>query len=73
LSQRRPFQKILLVIAVISYLAAVACGVSAVYMGVGSGNPIVASLMASVVFFIGVGIVLQVIGSGNLPNLKIDR
>ena len=38
-----------------------------------SGDPVVASLMASVVFFAGVGIVLQVIGSSNLPDLKIGR
>jgi formate hydrogenlyase subunit 3/multisubunit Na+/H+ antiporter MnhD subunit len=45
----------------ISYLAAVGCGV------------VVGSLMASVVFFAGVGIVLQVIGSVDLPDLKIKR
>lgn len=73
LSKRRPIQKMLIVIAVISYLAAVGCAVAAVYMGVGSDDPIVASLMASVVFFVGVGIVLQVIGSVSLPNLKIER
>lgn len=72
-NQRRPFQKVLLVIAVLSYLAAVTCGVAAGYMGVDSRDPVVASLMASTVFFLGVGIVLQVIGSTNLPNLKIER
>ena len=73
MKQRRPFQKLLMVLAFISYLAAAGCSIIAAYMGVGSGNPVVASLMASVVFFIGVGIVLQVIGSGDLPSLKIDR
>jgi hypothetical protein len=71
LGKRRPIQKFLLVIAVISYLAAVGCGVAAAYLGVGSGDPNVASLMASVVFFIGVGVVLHVMGSGHLPDLKV--
>ena len=62
-----------MVIAVISYLAAIGCGVAAAYLGAGSGDPIVASLMACVVFFAGAGVVLHVIGSANLPNLKIER
>ena len=73
MKQRRPFQKVLMVIAFISYFAAILCGVGAFYFGDGSQDPITASLMASVVFFAGVGIVLQVIGSSNLPDLKIDR
>ena len=79
LSQRRPVQKFLLGVAVICYLAAVACGVTAAYLsvtsaeGMASGDPVVASLMASVVFFAGVGIVLQVIGSCRLPDLRIER
>ena len=31
------------------------------------------SFMASVVFFIGVGVVLHMIGITNLPDLKIER
>ncbi|MCU7918752.1 MAG: hemerythrin family protein [Candidatus Thiodiazotropha sp. (ex Dulcina madagascariensis)] len=73
MNKRRPFQKALMAIAAISYLAGMGCGVAAFYFGKGSGDPIAASLMASVVFFAGVGIVLQVIGSTNLPNLKIER
>ena len=79
MSQRRPIQKLLLGIAVICYLVAVACAVTAVYLGVSSaggmasGDPVVASLMASVVFFAGVGIVLQAIGTCRLPDLRIER
>jgi formate hydrogenlyase subunit 3/multisubunit Na+/H+ antiporter MnhD subunit len=57
----------------ISYLAAVGCGVVVGYRGLDTGDVVVASLMASVVFFAGVGIVLQVIGSVDLPDLKIKR
>ncbi|MCM8882093.1 MAG: hemerythrin family protein [Candidatus Thiodiazotropha sp.] len=71
--KRRPIQKVLVVIAVISYLTAIACGVAAFYFGKGTFDPITASLMASVVFFVGVGIVLHVIGNTDLPNLKIEQ
>lgn len=73
LKQRRPFQKVLMAIAFISYFSAILCGGAAFYFGEGSQDPIAASLMASVVFFVGVGIVLQVIGSSNLPNLKFEK
>lgn len=71
--KRRPFQKILRVVAVISYLAMLGCGIAAAWLSQGTADPVVASLMASVVFFAGVGIVLQVIASSNLPDLKIRR
>jgi len=71
LKNRRPFQKVLFVIAIISYLAAVSCGAAAAWLGMDYGQPILASLMASVVFFLGVGIVLHVIGTVDLPDLKI--
>jgi hypothetical protein len=73
MKQRSMIQKVLMVIAVISYIAAIGCGIAAAYLSDGSANPVVASMMASVVFFAGVGIVLQVIGSTNLPNLKVGR
>ena len=56
-----------------SYLAAAASLVGAVYLHSGSQNPLVASLMASVVFFVGVGVVLHVIARTNLPDLKLDK
>jgi hypothetical protein len=73
MKQRSKIQKMLMGIAVISYIVAIGCGVAAAYTSDGSANPVVASLMASVVFFVGVGIVLHVIGSTDLPSLKIGR
>ena len=57
--------------AVISYLAAAICGAAALYLG-GENNAVFASLMASVVFFVGSGIVLHVIATTNLPDLKVQ-
>jgi len=71
--KRRPFQKVLRVIAVMSYIAAVGCGIAAFTLGESTQNPLVASFMASVVFFVGVGIVLHVIGTVDLPDLRIGR
>lgn len=60
-------------IATISYIAAIMCGIAAGYFSDGTANPLVASMMASVVFFAGTGIVLQVISSTNLPKLNVER
>ena len=60
-------------IATISYIAAIICGIAAGYLSDGAANPVVASMMASVVFFAGVGIVLQVISSTSLPKLNVER
>lgn len=67
-------QKISVVIAFISYSAAIACmiGLYFYHDGEGMNNPISASLMASTVFFIGVGIVLHVMGKSDLPVLRFD-
>ena len=69
----RPIQKLVLVLAVLSYLAAAACGLFAAFWEGSYEDPIFASLLASVVFFVSVGIVLHVIGRTRLPNLKVDR
>jgi hypothetical protein len=68
-------QKISITIAIISYLASIACAVATVYWQwqVGGYSPVSASLGASVVFFLGVGIVLHVIGRADLPDLRIPR
>jgi hypothetical protein len=73
MTKRKPFQKLLMIIAAISYLAGIGCALAAGFLDRESGDPVIASLMASTVFFAGVGIVLQVIGSTNLPNLKIEN
>lgn len=68
-------QKISFALAVLSYLMSVSCAVATVYWHglAGSNSPVVASFGASVVFFLGVGIVLHVIGRANLPDLRIRR
>ncbi|MBL3526267.1 MAG: hemerythrin family protein [gamma proteobacterium endosymbiont of Lamellibrachia anaximandri] len=71
---RKPAQKVSLVVAYICYVVAVITLFAAGYRAytVGTDNPIFASLAASVFFFVCCGIVLQVIGSVSLPDLKID-
>lgn len=39
----------------------------------GTEDSIIASMMAGVVFLIGVGIVLHVVGKANLPDLSMPR
>jgi hypothetical protein len=39
----------------------------------GGNHPIIASLGASAVFFIGAGVVLHVMGLANLPSLRFDQ
>ena len=63
-------QKIAIVTAVLSYLAAVACVVIVIVReDAGQMDPVKASLLASVVFFVGVGYVLQVIGTARLKGI----
>ncbi|MEW8693655.1 MAG: hemerythrin family protein [Candidatus Thiodiazotropha endolucinida] len=73
MKQRKPYQKVLMAFAFISYFAGILVGIAAFYFGEGGQDPVAASLMASVVFCFGVGIVLQAIGSTNLPSMKFDR
>ena len=68
--ERGPIQKLLLALAVINYLTAVACGIGAGYPDTSFSDEVNASLMASVVFFIGVGIVLHVLANARLPDLR---
>ncbi len=68
------FQKASLVSGVISFLLAVVSGVL-LYLRVDEvdkQDPITASLLASVFFFIFVGIILTIIGRANIPSFKID-
>ena len=73
MSKRSKVQKVIMGIATISYIAAIMCGIAAGYLSDGTANPLVASMMASVVFFAGAGIVLQVISSTSLPKLNVER
>ena len=55
-----------------SYLCAILC-LAAIFVWhgeLGSEHPVIASFGASLVFFVGVGIVLHVIGRANLPSLR---
>lgn len=72
---QRISQKVSFVVAIIFYVAAVVCIAAVVYYGntLGKEDPIVAALAATVVFFVGAGIVLHVMGKANLPNLKINN
>jgi len=67
-------QRVVVVIAYISYLLALASGVGAYikYQELGGEHPVTAALSATIVFFIGVGIVLHVIGRTDLPSLKVN-
>ena len=63
-------QRIAFAVAILCYAAAVASGFAAVvYQSASSNDAIRASLMASVVFFIGCGVVLQVIGTARLKGI----
>jgi len=63
-------QKITLLVAGLSYAGALACALGAFfYPSQREDDPIVASLMAAVVFFVGCGVVLQVIGTARLQGL----
>ena len=73
MKQRNKIQKVLMGIAVISYVAAIACAMIAAYLSDGTANPVVASYIASVVFFAGSGIVRHVISSTNVPSFKVER
>ncbi len=68
-------QRISLAAAYLCYAAAIACLVGlGVWTGeLGGNHPIIASLGASVVFFVGAGVVLHVMGRANLPSLCFSR
>ncbi|MCB1775681.1 MAG: hemerythrin family protein [Gammaproteobacteria bacterium] len=70
-SRPRPLgQKISLAIAYLCYAAAVGCGLTAaLYDTQGESDPVQASFMAAVVFFVGCGVVLQVIGTARLHGV----
>lgn len=68
-------QRIVFYVAIISYLLALVCIILAALKAseIGTDNTIFASLAASVVFFVGVGIVLHAIATVSIPNLKIPK
>lgn len=75
LKKRNIGQRISIVAAVLCYLSAVICFGTMFYFNgeLGGDDPVVSSLGATIVFFLGTGVVLHVIGRANLPDLKIDK
>ncbi|WP_428603317.1 hemerythrin family protein [Sedimenticola sp.] len=73
MKQLRKAQKASFFVAIISYLAGIGCVLATIYYSneLGGNHPVVASFGAAVVFFVGAGIVLHVIGRVDLPDLKI--
>lgn len=67
-------QKFAVWAGVASFIVAAVCGVLlyARVQATGFDNPISASLLASVFFFIFVGILLSIIGRSNLPSFRFD-
>ena len=74
MKQRGIGQKIAFTSAIVFYLCGIVCVIAAFYYNrqLGTDSPIVASLIASVVFCISSGFVLHVIGKVDLPDLKIQ-
>lgn len=68
---RRPLaQRITYVLALLCYVAAAGCALAALlYESTQPNDPVRAALMATVVFFIGCGVVLHVIGKARLKGV----
>ena len=63
-------QKIAFAVAIFCYVAAIVCAFAAfLYQSTASNDPIRASLMAAIVFFIGCGVVLHIIGKARLKGV----
>ncbi|MFK5985929.1 MAG: hemerythrin family protein [Pseudomonadota bacterium] len=72
--ERKMGQKITLFISYACFLGAILSVVFSIYFGMESTiTPIFASLLAFIIFFTSVGILLYVLGTGNLPSLKIAK
>ena len=73
--RKGPLQMTAQIIGVVSFLLALVCGGWLVLRldEFGANNPISASLMASIFFFICVGVILTIIGRSNLPDFKIEK
>jgi hypothetical protein len=56
--------------AILCYISAVASALAAfLHQSTQSGDPVRASLMAAVVFFVGCGVVLHIIGTARLKGV----
>ncbi len=66
-------QKIVFVIAIFCYVMAVGCGATSFYLSMDAvtNDPVVAAFGASVVFFVGSGVVLHMMARTDLPDLRL--
>ncbi len=67
-------QKLATVSGIISFVLSAVCGVFLYFrvQDIGFENPVSASLLASVFFFLFVGFLLVFVGSCNIPSFKFD-
>ncbi|MES9858532.1 MAG: hemerythrin family protein [Sedimenticola sp.] len=75
MKKRKLGQKITFISAIIFYLCGAGFLVATGYYGsqFGTESPVFASFAASIVFFFGAGVVLHVMGSINMPDLRVNR
>ncbi len=75
MKKRNLGQKITFIFDLVCYICAVAFIGASFYYAFANGteNPIFVRFAASVVFFVGAGVVLHVMGSIDMPNLKVPR
>jgi len=75
MARQNRYQRVSVGFAYLFYVAALACVAAVAWFGAkqGGNSPLVAAFAASVVFFIGAGIVLHVMGKTNLPDLRVRR
>jgi magnesium-transporting ATPase (P-type) len=74
-TKRNKLQKVVLYFATFSIILALTC---AIYLminidEIGWDNPVSASLLASIFFFLFVAFVLIVIGTANIPSFKFNQ
>lgn len=70
--KKHPGQRFAFAVAILCYIAAAGCVLAALLSDADASAPITAALMASVVFFGGCGIVLNVIGTARLKGIISD-
>ena len=73
--ERKLGQKISLFFSILCYLMSILSIIFATYwqMRHGTQDPIFASALASIFFFVSCGFILQFIANANLPDLKITH
>jgi hypothetical protein len=74
-TKRRTAQKVSLAFGYFSFFMALVTAAAAAYIGNrdGTEDPVFAALAATIVFFVGAGVVLYVMGAANLPDLSISK